>query len=82
MEEKTKFIVINGKNVFVDEFPKPIRTEIEFFDSIKEDLRKVEKQLKILVLAASAQSAKISQLVEQIGNTAPPSQEEKVSENG
>ena len=72
--ERTKFLVINGKNVSIDEFPKNIRQEVELFDDIKSDLKDIEKKAKVLVLALTAQTSKISQLMEQHhpNTTEPP----------
>jgi len=75
--EKTKFLVINGKNISVDEFPKNIRQEIDFFDHIKEDLKRVEKEMKILALAATAQSSKISQIIEQYSKSLEQNAEQR-----
>jgi hypothetical protein len=63
--EKTKFLVLNGKNVAIEDFPKKIRQEIDLFDDIKTDLRDAEKRVRILVLALTAQNSKVGQLIEQ-----------------
>ena len=63
--EKTKFLVINGKSLAIDEFPKNIRQEVDLFDDIKSDVREIEKKAKVLILALTAQNAKVTQLIEQ-----------------
>lgn len=68
--ERTKVLVINGKTVAIDDFPKNIRQEVELFDDIKSDLREIEKKAKILVLALTAQNSKVSQLIEQYSKPA------------
>lgn len=70
--EKTKVLVINGKTIAIDDFPKNIRQEVELFDDIKSDLREIEKKAKILVLALTAQNSKVSQLIEQYSKPVDP----------
>ncbi len=68
--EKTKVLIINGKSVSIDDFPKNIRQEVDLFDDIKAELREVEKNAKILVLALTAQNSKVAQLIEQYSKPA------------